>query len=152
MAEIGGIRQGLARIGVSVIALLVAAITGCGVASVALAVIGLLLGLGGFGLGILIGLMTLPFWIGGLFLIGGPLWAVLHRAGRRDRVIALVAGGIAAAIFAPLILWALATDLRFYVDRDSVGLILLAGLPAAAGGAMAGFTVWRVGYDEKRAR
>lgn len=146
------IRRGLARAGLGIIALLAASITGCAAASVALGVVGLFAGLGGLGLGLMIGMATLPFWVGGLFLVGGPVWAVLHRARRRDRLTAIVVGGGVAAVATPFTLWAFATDMSFTVDPNAAGVVLLSGLPAAVGGAAAGFTAWRLGYDEGQAR
>jgi hypothetical protein len=146
------IRRGLAQGGLGVIALLAASITGCAAASVLLGAVGLFAGLGGLGLGLMIGMATLPFWVGGLFLVGGPVWAVLHWARRRDRLTAVVVGGGVAAVATPFTLWAFATGLSFTVDPNAVGIVLLSALPAAVGGAAAGFTAWRLAYDDGQVR
>src|SRR5688572_11135417 len=54
-------------------------------------------------MGALLGLAAAPFWFVGSILVGGPIWALLHRAGRRDRRTALLAGALAAGVAVPLV-------------------------------------------------
>lgn len=140
----------LARAGLGAIALLVAGLVGCGAAMAMLGVVGLFGGASGVLFGVLIGLATLPFWIGGLFIVGGPVWAVLHRMGYRDRRTAVTAGALVAGIATPLILWGMFSDGRFTVDVSGASFVLISMLLGSVGGAAAGYAVWRMGYDEAR--
>jgi len=129
-------------------ALLSAGFAGWGAATLALAAFGAIAGLSGIVMGLLIGLMILPFWVGGLFVLGGPLWAVLHWKGRRDRRTAVIAGALCAAVVAPLMIWAMFTDLRFTLGLAGAGSLLLTAIPAGIGGGTAGLAAWHVGYAE----
>jgi hypothetical protein len=140
----------LARAALGAIALLVAGLVGCGATVGALAVVGLFGGVSGVLFGALIGTATLPFWVGGLFVVGGPVWAVLHRMGYRDRRSAIIAGAVVAGAATPLILWGLFSDGRFTVDMSGASYVLISMLPGALGGAAAGYAAWRMGYDEPR--
>lgn len=140
----------LARTALGAIALLVAGLVGCGVTVGALAVVGLFGGVAGVLFGALIGTATLPFWIGGLFIVGGPVWAILHHAGYRDRRSAIVAGAVVAGVATPLILWGMASSGRFTVDATGALYVVISILPGAIGGAAAGYSAWRMGYDEAR--
>ncbi|HEY0926442.1 hypothetical protein [Brevundimonas sp.] len=143
-------RRFLARAGLGAIALFVAGVVGCGAATGVMAVIGLFGSVPGVLFGALIGVATLPFWVGGLFIVGGPVWAVLHRMGYRDRRSAIIAGAVVAGVATPLILWGVFSDGRFTVDMGSALHVLASALPGAVGGAAAGYTAWRMGYDEAR--
>ncbi|MDQ8028743.1 MAG: hypothetical protein REJ23_08440 [Brevundimonas sp.] len=143
-------RRFLARAGLGAISLFAAGLVGCGAAIGALAVVGLTGGVPGALFGALIGVVTLPFWIGGLFVVGGPVWVVLHRAGYRDCRSAIIAGAVVAGVATPLILWGMASSGHFTVDAAGALYVIVSSLPGAVGGAAAGYTAWRVGYDEAR--
>lgn len=143
-------RRFVAGAGLGAIALFVAGLVGCGAAMAVLAVVGLFGGMPGLLFGALVGVATLPFWIGGLFVVGGPVWAVLHRMGYRDRRSAVIAGAVVAGFATPLILWGMASGGRFTVDMDGAVYVLGSMLPGTVGGAAAGYTAWRLGYDEAR--
>lgn len=100
---------------------------------------------GGYGMvvGLAAGIVSFPFWLGGVFIVGGPIWIAMRRWGRETRRAAQVAGAVAAAVCGPLLGWAFLTDMAVTFD---FGALFLAGLavPAAIGGATAGHVFWNL--------
>lgn len=130
-----------------ILSLLAAGLAAWAAGGVTAALTGLAAGPTGVGLGIIAGLLMLPFWIVGVCLVGGPLWLALHMNGRRDRNTALIFGGLAGAFGAPAVLIVMMGLGGAPVDPA----VLLLAPPAAIGGALAGYAIWRLGYEGERA-
>lgn len=142
------IRRAAASVGILMVAALVAWVT----TIVLLAVLGIFAGDYGPGIGLIAGVFTMPFWFCGLALMGGPIWLVLHRAGRTDRRTAMVTAAGVAAVATPLLVWAMFTGGTFALIPEAVlGLLLTAAL-ASPGGAVAGFIVWALAYEGRRVK
>jgi ABC-type antimicrobial peptide transport system permease subunit len=115
---------------------------------IAFTVVALVLGLFGGGVGILVGffagVVSFPFWIAGLFVVGWPVWKVLEQRGRRDLKAAQISGALAAMVSAPLASWALFTNMSFAVGIYGALALAVVAIPSAAGGVASGWTFWHL--------
>ncbi len=141
------IRSTSARLGALVTANCVAAL-GVAVLTLAGFWVGVLIsaGTGGgssaIGLGLLIGLfaalysfvISFPFFMVGLILVGIPTWWALHRAGVRTRGSFVVVAAIESAIAGALVF-------RVFLPGSEIVAPLLA-IP----GGLAGWAIWTYGY------
>lgn len=123
------------RSALAALALITAVLAAWAAGGAASALKGLIGGPEGLVFGLVVGLAMLPFWIGGVCLVGGPLWLALHLSGRRDRETAMIFGALAAAFGGPAVLILLSGDAA---DPN----ILLLAPPAAISGAVLGYAVW----------
>lgn len=144
MAADHALRTRVSRIILASVSLLTAGLMGC----IAFTVVAIGLGLFDGNMGMLVafsaGVVSFPFWIAGLFLVGWPVWRFLARRGRRDRKAAQISGGLVAMVSAPLIAWALFTNLSFTVGMQGAIALALIAIPAAAGGVASGWTFWHL--------
>lgn len=122
--------------------LFTAGIMGCIASTVVAMGLGMFDGNMGMLVAVSAGVVSFPFWISGLFLVGWPVWRFLARRGRRDRKAAQISGGLMAMVSAPLIAWALFTNLSFTVGMQGAIALALIAIPAAAGGVASGWTFW----------
>jgi hypothetical protein len=132
-------------------AVLTAGLAGWGVMYLLLALIDLAVGLfsgaaSGMG-GWLFGILAFPLWIIGAVTVGSPLWAILHRLGRRGRPTAMTAGGVAAALGVVVVFWSLVGP-RFLSDVSLVGLMALLSSVAAISGVAAGAVLHTMAYGQ----
>lgn len=104
-------------------------------------------------IGMVIGIMAAPYWLVGAIVVGAPLWATLHAAGRSTRFAARVSGACAAGLGAPLVLWSfIAASPSDPPDPQTFGLLAAVGVAAAISGVGAGDVAWSLGYGGRRAR
>ena len=101
---------------------------------------------GTFGAGILVGLVAFPFWLVGAFVVGPPLWAALHLARLQGRRTALIAGALAGAVAAPLVLWMLNGGGAPSLSPESFAGVAMLSAVAGISGAVAGETIHRMAY------
>jgi hypothetical protein len=87
-------------------------------------------GFNGFGASALVGFVAFPFWLVGAFVVGPPLWAVLHFARLTGRRSAAIAGVLTGSLSVPTVLWMLDGGGVPTISLDSaagVGLLSAAG-------------------------
>ncbi|AYV44892.1 hypothetical protein CFHF_07215 [Caulobacter flavus] len=85
-----------------------------------------------------------PLWVGGLLLVGLPVWTVLHLCGARSRWIGTAAGAVLSlpALVPGLVVWGSA------LSDEAMGLAV--ALASQAGtGAVVGWVVVHVAYERE---
>jgi len=105
-----------------------------------------LTGLGGF----FVGLVGLFVWPIAMLCVGGPVWVVLHRLGRRDLRTARIAGAVGGGVFVPLVI---AAALSGSADGEPLWWLVSAAFCIAAGALSGGFgagAVWSLAYGGRR--
>ena len=101
----------------------------------------------GGGLGLIVGVAAIPFWLTGAVVVGGPSWILLRALGRHDRRTARIGGALTASPAATLVFWTIFAGARPPTPGEAPGLTLLA-LAAAVAGAVAGEAVWKLARDD----
>ena len=138
------LRTRVSKIILASVSLFTAGLMGC----IAFTVAAIGLGVFGGSMGMLVafsaGVVSFPFWIAGLFLVGWPVWRFLAHRGLRDRKAAQISGGLVAMVSAPLIAWALFTNLSFTVGTQGAIALAVIAIPAVAGGVSSGWTFWHL--------
>lgn len=95
--------------------------------------------------GFLVGIIAIPFWLVGAFVVGPPLWAALHFAGLQGRRTAHVAGTLTGSIAVPAILWVMIGGGPNLSLDSLVGLIVLSAVGGFSG-AVAGEAIHHLAY------
>lgn len=96
----------------------------------------------------IVAFITLPFWLLGLPIVGGAVWAVADRWAPKSARNALFIGAGVAALCATAVLQILIPAL------DPAALLSkgLIALSAASGGAVAGWVIWELAYRRTATR
>ena len=123
--------------------LLAAGLIAGGVMVVLLGVIDVIMALAGAPMayrgGWLVGIVAFPFWLIGAFVVGPPLWAVLHLSGLRDRTTAVVTGVFAGGVAVPVVLW-------LTLNPDAATSVAALSAVGGISGAVAGEAIHRLAY------
>jgi hypothetical protein len=103
-------------------------------------------------LGVLVGAALISFWIyaAGLAITAAPLWWLLHRAGRRTPLHAVLLGfALASAIY--LLLFLAPSFWHGFSDTMDIWMSIVgsAGITGLAG-AITGTAIWRIAYRRVR--
>jgi hypothetical protein len=126
------------------------------------------LGMGAFDFIQILVLAVFVFFIGGLLLVGTPVWYLLHRMGRRQWFYAVAVGAVlAAAGFVLMVLWNPewpALSLVSFLTEEFGGLTARDGqltgegwsalvrgtIGLALAGGLAGLSLWKIAYRRRR--
>lgn len=97
---------------------------------------------------LLIAMLALPIWFVATLLVGGPVWAVFHSSGQRDRRTAVTAGSGLAAVAVPLFIWVMILAASPQGSNPSAAIVLIVlALMGGMSGAIAGNALWLVAYS-----
>lgn len=104
-------------------------------------------GFSGFGASALVGFAAFPFWLIGAFVVGPPLWAVLHFARLTGRRSAVIAGLLTGSLSIPAVLWLLGGGGAPTISPGQAAVVALLSAIGGIAGAVAGEAVRRLAYS-----